>query len=507
MRLKKVRLKQFKRFDDLTIDLGDSPKKIIALVGPNGCGKSSIFDAFEEKAKDIKGGSSEGPAFFSKRMYSSSPYPNNSYSKHESIELFKEDGTSNLSKKSFYIRSPYRFSPKINLQSITSGPPILDDSQRPSSSISLDRRMLDNYALLQSELLQEFDRGTITGLELRKKYVDKINQILEQILDIRISSLGAVSQGKGQLFFEKDTSKNFPYDNLSSGEKEVVDLILDLVIKTKEFDDTVYCIDEPELHLNTAIQRKLLVELDKLIPDTCQLWVATHSLGFLRALQTELKDDSAILDFSQGDFFNGTKSIAPIRTSRANWQRIFQTALEDLTGLIAPKRIVYCEGKLQNSLDEKMFNQIFEDDFPDTIFVSSGNKDDVQRYSAIALTVLNKAFSGVQITALIDKDTASSTKRDASSIVKILVRREFENYLLDREVLERYCNSNGTSFESKRYSELIRDSFNDDVKAKASSILKECCQSDYTKESREKLASLITKDTAVYSCLKTEIFN
>ena len=37
----------FKRFDNLTIDLGPTPKKIIGLVGPNGCGKSSIFDAFE----------------------------------------------------------------------------------------------------------------------------------------------------------------------------------------------------------------------------------------------------------------------------------------------------------------------------------------------------------------------------------------------------------------------------------------------------------------------------
>jgi len=53
MKVKSVRLQKFKRFDDLTINLGENPKKIVALAGPNGCGKSLVFDAFEEKLKDF----------------------------------------------------------------------------------------------------------------------------------------------------------------------------------------------------------------------------------------------------------------------------------------------------------------------------------------------------------------------------------------------------------------------------------------------------------------------
>ena len=55
MRIKKIELTGFKRFHKLTIDLGREPKKVIALVGPNGCGKSSVFDAFEVYSLQHKG--------------------------------------------------------------------------------------------------------------------------------------------------------------------------------------------------------------------------------------------------------------------------------------------------------------------------------------------------------------------------------------------------------------------------------------------------------------------
>ena len=44
MLIKSIRLNGYKRFHDMTIDLGDKPSRIVALVGPNGCGKSSVFD-------------------------------------------------------------------------------------------------------------------------------------------------------------------------------------------------------------------------------------------------------------------------------------------------------------------------------------------------------------------------------------------------------------------------------------------------------------------------------
>ena len=181
---------------------------------------------------------------------------------------------------------------------------------------------------------------------LKQEILDRLNSILEKVLDIRISSLGNITKpNEGQLYFEKGKSKKFPYENLSSGEKEVIDILINLVIKERHFDDTVYCIDEPELHISTAIQRKLLVEIFKIIPNNCQLWIATHSIGFLRALQDELKNETSVIDFSNHDF-DEQIVLGPMKQTRNNWKKVFATALEDLTGLVAPKKLIYCEGRI-----------------------------------------------------------------------------------------------------------------------------------------------------------------
>ena len=80
--------------------------------------------------------------------------------------------------------------------------------------------------------------------------------------------------------------------------KEVVDILLDLYLRRDSYNDSIYIIDEPELHLNTAIQRMLINEINKMVPSNCQIWIATHSIGFLRALQNELKDISQVINFN-----------------------------------------------------------------------------------------------------------------------------------------------------------------------------------------------------------------
>jgi energy-coupling factor transporter ATP-binding protein EcfA2 len=57
MNLTRLRLENFKRFTDLTIDLSSfaGAPKLVLLIGANGSGKSSVFDAFEYLSAPHKG--------------------------------------------------------------------------------------------------------------------------------------------------------------------------------------------------------------------------------------------------------------------------------------------------------------------------------------------------------------------------------------------------------------------------------------------------------------------
>lgn len=522
MRVKTLVLKGFKRFDDLTIYLGEEPAKIVALIGPNGSGKSSVFDAFEEKLKDYKSANqNETREFFAKYLYS----PNEAirargYEKNSAIRILASDERVAFDGKSFYIRSAYRFTPKLNVTSITAQSNVLVDDIRPTSSIALDSRFQQDYERLLGQTYDEWESGALSGQQFRQQVLGDINGILKNILEIEISSMGNVRANKGQLYFDKQDAKSFPYQNLSSGEKEVVDIILDLYVKSRDYDDTVYCIDEPELHLNTAIQRKLLIEIERLIPDGCQLWIATHSIGFLRALQEELNEKCCVLDFSEKDYFQGTQRIEPMSKTRANWQRVFSTALDDLARLVAPRRIIYCEGKQEpnpaggeQGLDAIVYNEVFKFKHPDALFISSGGSNDLQKNSGLAIKILNKAFIDVEILLLRDRDDNSDEGRKQfiaqNPRYRMLGRREIENYIFDLSILQTYCNDHGSTLKESDYANVVSNITTQDLrKGNTLRHLKDLCRFKNTiHEFKRELARYVVSNEPVFLELENCIFN
>ncbi len=118
----------------------------------------------------------------------------------------------------------------------------------------------------------------------------------------------------------------------SGGEKAAFDLILYIAVKRASFPEAIYCIDEPEAHMNTRLQSALLEELYNLVPHEAQLWVATHSIGTMRKareLDTNQPGTVAFLDFGGRDF-DRSAIIMPSRPTRAFWENVLNVALDDL---------------------------------------------------------------------------------------------------------------------------------------------------------------------------------
>lgn len=535
MFIRKLRIfNNYRRFHGLTIDLGDNPKRIIALIGPNGCGKSSVFDAM----------------IYHNRGYSShlgSPNQQRNANYHfmrgsesnnfQSIEIRFSDGRafdSVWSEKAptgntiFSFRSSYRYNSTIDIKEIKAVTPIEQNNIGASTASDIDQRMENNYRRLLAKYREYMETTDSRPSEAKSTIIGTLNAAIKNCLTMEITNLGNVEDGKGSLYFKKpDYDNEFSFDVLSSGEKEVVDILIDLYLRKDTYNDSVFLIDEPELHINTTIQRKLMIEIDKMIGEKCQIWIATHSIGLLRALQDELRDKSAIIRFDEGKAWaKEAFTLTPMATTRKNWQELFSTALDDITALLAPKRIVYCEGRdrpagdgSDKGVDAKVYNTIFERKFPDTLFVSSGGNTELDQRSEIAIAIIGKALPETEILVLKDRDMGSGrpvTDDDRQEYLRlnpanhrVLKRYEMENYLFDKSVLRKYCASQNRVFDENKYDALGFDIINDDIKEYCNTIKNICGVVGSINADKFKmvLSSCLTPDLPLYTELKEVVFD
>lgn len=499
MFIKKVRFKNnYKRFHDLTIDLGDTPARIVALVGPNGCGKSSVLDGllYHAGAHQRVGSTGNREATYHSMTGSGGltwqdveiQFTTGSFA--EVRQLKDRDGTPNTI---FSFRSPYRYNSLLKISETRAVAAIRENNYGAGDASSLDAKMEDNYRRLYATYNRYRDDNDLRPSDAKAKIIGDLNQSISKCLNLEISSLGNVEGNQGTLYFRKpDHKTEFEFNVLSSGEKEVVDLLLDLYLRKDDYSDTVFLIDEPELHINTAIQGNLLIEIDRLVGPKCQIWLTTHSIGFLRALQNTMRERCQIIHFRpEYKLAAEARTLTPIKVGPGTWRELFAVALDDLTFLISPSTIIYCEGRAdpgpggrERGLDAKVFNNIFAESHPEALFTSSGGNTEPDQRSEIALAVLGKVFPAVEIWVLKDRDMASgkSTSENDRQIYlktnpqnhRVLKRWELENYLFDKEVLSAYCAGEGLLFDEAAYDAFVTDIQNQNVKDETQRIKNFC---------------------------------
>ena len=537
MKVSKVTIKDFKRFKDLTLDLGRNPAKIIALVGTNGCGKSSVLDAFIACGKDYGGRirDFDTPKIFYRtnnrnvRQLISIDYLDNDGNAINNNELYyNHEFYKNNREVIFSFRSPYRYNTKLNITETKATEPIENNSDGASCSLNLDSKVENNYRRLLGFYNGVMIDDDIKPSEARVKVIGLLNESVKNCLDLEIVDLGNVERGNGTLSFKKsDSDITFSFDSLSAGEKEVIDILLDLFLRREKYKNSIFLLDEPELHINTAVQRKLIIEIDKLIDDGGQIWIATHSIGFLRAFQEELSGKCQVIHFENNmKFASEAITLTPVANNRTTWKSIFGTALDDLTGLIAPNRIIYCEGRdepkqdgSERGLDAQVLNNIFNREYPDTVFVSSGGNTELDQRSSIALAILGKVFPDMEIWVFKDRDMASGklvSESDRTEYLanqderfRVMKRWEIENYLFDEEVLRKYCVLNEKEFDEAKYKQNFKDLIDSDVKSKFSLIKSICSISTPISSDNFKinLSKLVTPDMNIYQELESCIFD
>lgn len=539
MRLRSVRLRSFKRFTDAYIEGLGADVKLVVLAGPNGSGKSSFFDGLKTwHWANGGGGQAWDESYGTKVGTESIGWPDHVQVEfHEPLPNGPEDR-----KKLVYVRSAFRNEADFSIAGFNRMPSPLD-APRVSRMIDTDASVSDNYQRLvmatidgvYSDDLPE----TMTKGDIRDRVIGRVREAMAAVFpDLQLVGVGGMklsgASDIGTFYFSKGKSRNFLYKNLSAGEKAAFDLLLDAVVKAEYYDNSLWCIDEPETHLNTRVQGRLLGALIGLLPTNSQMILATHSLGFMRSawdMARAAPNEVAFLDL-QGINFDEAVVLHPVAPTRLFWAKTLDVALGELASLMAPEHVVLCEGRPPRDADDRRaefdascYRTIFASEFPNTDFLSVGNSHDVRDDRLEAGRAIQTIASGTRTTRLIDRDLLSEQEvADAESQgMRLLSRRNIEAYLLDDEVLAELALSKDQQDKTTEIialkraalaASVARGNDPDDYKKAAGDFYNNARRllqltgsgSSWDAFARDVLAALLVPSLHVYSELRRDIF-
>lgn len=527
MRVSSIKLKNFKRFSDLEITSIPESAKLVVIVGPNGCGKSSLFDALLHWYRTKSGLGWVGDKSYVQKNIGESFEPSNT------VEVVLHGGGT-VSKGMLYLRTAYRNDPDFSVDGINR-PGNPSDGIRVERSIDNDQTVSDNYRRLiydtMSGVYDEANDGK-TILDLREELIGGIRDSMKRVFGDLVLNSVSDPLGAGAFYFEKGNVKSFHYKNLSGGEKAAFDLLLDLHVKKKYYPNAVYCIDELETHLHTRVQGALVKEMVDILPADCQLWLTTHSLGVMRAAQEMIADNPSsvcLIDFD-GVQPDEAHQLVPSNLSRVTWEKLLSITLDDLSQRVAPKFVVVCEGSSvgtrRKDFDAEIYNRILGSLNPDVLFVSGGSSNQVAATGVSVRDALNRILPSSRFSSLADRDDKSDfevTEMESDGTL-VLSQRNLEGFLFADDVIEALLlRENKTAMLADALAVKVQAIANsvtrgnpaDDLKSAAGEIytgLKRLlglqrCGNTTDSFMRDTMAPLVAPPMATYSALKASIID
>ena len=451
MYLQKVHLQNFKRFSDLAIDLGQPPEpyRLVLLIGTNGSGKSSVFDAFEVSSE------------FGKSI--TTPVVNQYYTKDKDkpyqIAIKTADGgraevestvgdhvgvlisNSKIYRNSFYGRSSLRQVPRLTRTTLGQNKEVdfQADTDRPRTYVDRDERFENDLETITRDILRYIYKSDQEKQVIFDSYIQPINEAFERIFEGQenivpklMSIIPPLDGNVAEIQFQKGEAE-FHYDLLSSGEKEIFNVLINLLSRRPYYQDTVYFLDEIDLHLNTRLQYNLLREItEHWLPNNCQLWTASHALGFIDYAKDH--ERAAIIDFNALDF-DKPQVIHP--SPKDNFD-VFEVAVDQrfLAKVFEGETIFFAE-----NTDAFLYNNLR---LKDTIFFTARDKNDVFHKAK------NTNYRG-----LIDRDFLTDEEikliRRTYPDLFVLGYYSVENYLYHPNNLAAFYQERRQSFDQEKY--------------------------------------------------------
>lgn len=467
MRIKKLRVSNFKNLVDFEID--DCPNTIV-LAGPNGSGKSSVLEAIAvlkeaiapyHSQRTIPGMVTEGASSCEIEAY---------FEIFDTEKAFLE-GQGRTVDVTLYNCS-VRFD---NLGNITEV--VRDDNLRillqhyePGSGIGIVE-YLNPYRRMPRRRLQAILLTAMSvETEKRRRIFEveaKFNESKEYLAnltlrDIQIfmetnqkqDSLAAMKQvfndffapktfvgveiGERDIHFWVNTpSGKHDIDDLSSGEQEVFMVFLNL-LKLK-LRGSILLYDEPDLHLNSALQRRLLSQLKALGVDN-QIWIATHS--------TDIISSASYDELFHMKLYEGGNQVKRLEEDREKLS-IFKSLGASIGVQLSSEKVVFLEGHDPGG-DKEILERLFPQYLSRISFVPTGSVTTLMGVATRAAELLKQASTYAQFYLIRDRDFLSQEdveqiKIDYRGRLFVWNRYEIENYFLDGALIMNVLKRLGVS--------------------------------------------------------------
>jgi hypothetical protein len=333
----------------------------------------------------------------------------------------------------FDFYNPYRFIGRKELRSIIVGGFTDPEEKRrrvtfsPSEKFDLTKDYLAQCAMsdIQTMISKVRKERVKVGIEDIPDSLEPIKRIFNNLLtpkkfkgvDLSTSPIG---------FIVETPQGEVDIDNLSSGEKEVLFGFTELLKLRPR--NSVILYDEPDLHLNQEVERKIVPLLRNIGPNN-QFWIATHSFGIM--------DSVAYDELFRLENYTGRNQITSVFGDEEKWNT-FRSVAGDVGIVTLGQRIVFLEGT--ERADKYILDTFFEEYKGKAVFIPSGSVTDVVGISQKTLALLHTSSRFNFYYAIRDRDFMSSQEREhtiqsGGQRLHVWERYHLENYLLDFEAI------------------------------------------------------------------------